>query len=125
MMEMEKGATQNVDVQLVEKIIQKSSQGKIVWGRAGDSYSGRSIKGDLSIDLTRQQTQLFGVSWTTFKVKRNGQEILKLENNVTTMAFIAGVTDNPVHQKVAELLLYLDSARQRQVKAAISELDQL
>lgn len=121
----EKVSSPDVDSEFIQKIIQKTSEKKIVWDRTEQGHSGRTVDGNLLMSLQLQQVPIFGRAWRSFVVRRGGEEILKLENSGEGLAFLAGIQETPAHRKVAELLRFLDSARLREVKAAISELDNL
>jgi hypothetical protein len=120
-----KVSVSDVDSQLIEKIMQKTSEKKITWTRTNNGHSGQTADGNLVIVLTKQQSSIFGNSWSSFNVRRSGEEILKLESAPDVLRTLAGYPDSPANRKVTELLIFLDTARQREVKEAISDLDKL
>ena len=115
----------SVDVELIEKILEKSLQKKIVWERSGNAYTGRAVKGTLAIAIQRQPSAIFGTTWREFSVQHGPISILKLDNDPLAFVTLSGASESLANKKVSELVAWLDSARLRQVKEAISELDQL
>ena len=114
----------SVDAQLVDKLLQKTVEGKIVWERISNGHQGRSLDGFFLIEL-RASRAIFGYTWSFFSVKKGGEEILKLDNSSNGLLILAGLSKNTVEEKVSELLDYLESARTREVKNAIADLDKL
>jgi hypothetical protein len=116
--------TLSVDAQFVDKLLQKTVEGKIVWERISNGHQGRSVDGFFIIEL-RASRAIFGYMWSFFSVKKGGEEILKLDNNSNGLLTLAGLSKNTVEEKVSDLLDYLESARTREVKKAIADLEKL
>jgi hypothetical protein len=124
---IEKTPPLSLRAQLVEKILQKTREKRFLWDRTHEGYQGRALRGGITASLAKQSSSLFGESWRIFIVKRGAEEILKLSNDPGNLSLLqlAGVAESDAHTKVSELLGFLNTIGHREIKAAISELDEL
>lgn len=115
----------DIDGELVGKILEKTQEGKIYWSRTRAGHKGRSSDASLTIELVVSDNAIFGRTWRSFVVSKNGEEILVLENESNGLMALAGVAPGPSSRKVSALLNYLETARIREVKSALADLDKL
>lgn len=109
---------------LVQKIFERTAEGKIQWVRTLEGHRGSTPDGSLVIELSANRSPVFGASWSTFRVSRNGVEIFKTDFASGGLLFLSGYSD-PISLRVTKLFDYLESTRERQVEEALVDLDKL
>lgn len=109
---------------LVQKIFERTIERKIQWEKTLEGHRGSTPDGKLVIELNASRSPVFGSSWSTFKVFRSGIEIFKTDFASGGLLFLSGFSD-PLNLRVTKLFEYLESTSERQVEAALLDLDQL
>jgi hypothetical protein len=113
------------DAALVQKVIEKSKEGKLLWKRSGNTYEASTGDGSLSVTLEALPNALLGNLWSQFTVKNNYEEILRLQAQPNALLALSGLRPNPASELVDRLVEFLEDTRQSEVTKAISVLDNL
>jgi|SRR5277367_6178913 len=113
------------DLELVQKIAEKTKEGKLYWDRSATGYSA-SIRDSMTLIFSRP-TSAPSDSWYLFTVRTKEGDVLKIENKGganQVMAILAGVAPaDPVVQAVDQLFALVRKVGEGSVERAIRTLD--
>lgn len=109
-------------VELVQKISEKTREGKIAWSRTKTGISA-SVSGKMVVSFVVSPT-LFGLgghAWAVFTIRgEKGNEILKVENLADAMGVLTGrSTVGPLAQAANELFNLVQESAKGDVEKAL------
>ncbi|MHB8524617.1 MAG: hypothetical protein ACYDD2_00445 [Candidatus Acidiferrales bacterium] len=117
-------------VLLVQKVAQKTKEGKIKWAKTKTTLTA-SIAGGLVFNFVLSYDALLavvggGMDWQLFTVKKeNGEELVKVENISGVQLILSGAYASPLQQAAKELFRTIRNAGNPEIDDAIAKIERL